>query len=186
MSEWIDRLAKTVAGRTSRRDALKFLGGVLAGGLLAGFTDKARAEDDDGDDKDKDNDNEEINKACQEYCEDCPHAPGGVHGHCIRFCKRFLRNNPKGKLCGTCTAKNPFTGCALGATCCTSKGVAAFCTNVNTDPKNCGACGAPACTGTTPGCCAGKCVDLATDNNNCGKCGASCATGTKCTAGVCQ
>jgi hypothetical protein len=191
MAEWFDRLAKMLAGGGSRRDALKFLGGVLGGGLLAGFAGKARADeggedkDDDKDDGDNDNDNDEINETCRKYCHGCPHHPEGIHGKCIRSCKKFLRSNPKGATCGTCTAKNPFTGCVSGATCCTPKGAAAFCTNTNTDAKNCGACG-NVCATATPTCCAGKCVDTQTDVNNCGKCGTACTSSQKCTAGVCK
>ena len=187
MSEWFDRLAKVLAGGGSRRDALKFLGGVLGGGLLAGFAAKARADgdDEDKDDGDGDDANEEINEACRKFCAGCPRVPHGVHGSCIRHCKRFLRSNPKGTLCGTCTAANPFTGCATGATCCTPKGAAAFCTNTNTDAKNCGACG-NVCPTANPNCCAGKCTNTQTDNNNCGKCGTVCASGKTCKAGVCS
>jgi hypothetical protein len=181
MAEALDRLAMMLAGGGSRRDALKYLGGLLAGGLLLGA--KARAGG--GDDDDDDDDNNAINKACKAYCSKCPRKPHGIHGSCIRHCKRFLRNNPKGALCGTCTAANPFTGCVSGATCCTPAGAAAFCTNTGTDVKNCGACG-NACKGTTPACCSGKCADLASDNNNCGKCGNQCATGKTCKAGVCS
>src|SRR5262249_15324927 len=199
----------------SRRDALKWLGGLLAGGLLTGFTGKARADDDGGDDDDDDDEeNEAINKACRKYCKDCPRRPEGVHGRCIRRCQRVLRKNPRGTLCGTCTATQPFTGCVAGNTCCTPTGAAAFCTNTSTDANNCGACGkvcptanpnccASACTNTgkdanncgscgnkcptaNPNCCAGKCTNTQTDANNCGACGNVCPTATpKCTAGKC-
>jgi len=181
MSEGFDRLAKLLAGGGSRRDVLKGLGALLAGGLLAGFTGRARADRDDDDD----DDHHELNEACKKYCAKCPRKPGGVHGKCIRACKQFLRKNPKGTLCGACTAKNPFTGCASGATCCAATTtVAAYCANVSTDVSNCGACGT-VCTGTTPACCSGKCADLASDANNCGKCGNKCPSGQKCTKGVC-
>jgi hypothetical protein len=184
MSEAFDRLAKMLAGGATRRDVLRYLGGVLAGGVLAGLTGRARA-DDDNDDDQGDEDNNAINKACKAFCANCPRRPEGVHGKCIHRCKKFLRKNPTGALCGTCTAAAPFTGCAAGATCCTPKGAAAFCTNTGTDAKNCGACG-NVCPTANPNCCAGKCTNTQTDANNCGACGNVCPAATpKCTAGKC-
>jgi hypothetical protein len=183
MSEAFDRLAKEVAGGSSRRGFLGSLGGLLAGIFLAAFPGKAGADRDDNDD---DDDDEAIEQACKKYCSACPRRPRSVHGHCIEHCNRFLHRNPKGTLCGTCTAANPFTGCKVGATCCTPKGAAAFCTNTNTDVKNCSACGNACTKGTTPGCCKATCTDLATDANNCGKCGTACPTANpNCCAGAC-
>ena len=36
------------------------------------------------------------------------------------------------------------------------------------------------------GCCSGTCVDLQTDERNCGACGKGCAAGAKCIAGACR
>jgi len=176
-----------VARGGSRRDALKYLGGLLAGGFLLGAPGRARA--DDGDDQgDDDDDNEAINKACRTYCASCRKLkrPRGVHGKCIHQCKRFLRKNPNGKLCGSCTATQPFAGCATGATCCTPKNADSFCTNTGSDAKNCGACG-NVCPTATPTCCSGKCVDTQTDAKNCGTCGTVCSGSTpNCKAGKCS
>lgn len=185
MSEALDRLAMLVARGGSRRDALKYFGGLLAGGFLLGATGRARAED--GDDGDGDDHNEEINEKCQKYCASCRKLKRshGAHGDCIRHCKRFLRNNPKGTLCGSCTAEHHFTGCASGTTCCTPKGAAAFCTNTGTDAKNCGACG-NVCPTAKPTCCSGACVDTQTDPKHCGTCGTVCSgTTPNCKAGKC-
>jgi hypothetical protein len=180
MSEGFDQLAKLLAGG-SRRGFLKGLGALLAGGFLAGFAGSARADRGDDDDDNEDR----IEEACHKYCAKCPRRPRGVHGNCIRHCKRFLRKNPKGTLCGACTVKNPFTGCLSAATCCAATATAAaYCANLNTDVSNCGKCGA-VCKGTTPGCCSGACVDLASDANNCGACGKKCTSTQKCTKGVC-
>jgi hypothetical protein len=78
------------------------------------------------------------------------------------------------------------------------------CTDLLTDPVNCGACGvtcgADPCVGgmCTPAqpevldCaargltdCGGGCVDLAHDTRNCGRCGIGCAAGETCQAGAC-
>ena len=182
MSEFFDRLAKTAAGGTSRRDALKYLGGLLAGGFLAGLPGKARADDGGGDD---DEGNEEINERCQSYCKSCLGVKGGAHGYCIDHCKKALRQNPNATLCGKCSAKTRLTVCTGVASCCGATTNAPYCTNEQTDVKNCGACG-KVCAGTTPACCSGKCADLATDANNCGKCGTKCTSTQKCTAGVCK
>jgi hypothetical protein len=181
MSEAFDRLAKLVARGDSRRGILKYLGGLAAGIFLAAFPGRARAEHEDND---EDEENEAINAACKKYCSGCPRRPHGVHGHCVEHCKKFLRKNPKGTLCGTCTVANPFTGCVAAATCCTPKGATAFCTNTGTDPKNCGACG-NVCATATPTCCKGKCTNTQTDNNNCGTCGTVCTAPKTCKMGVC-
>jgi hypothetical protein len=188
MSEAFDRLAKLAAGGVSRRAVLNYLGGLLAGGFLAVLPGKATGEDGDKDDNHKHTGgtNEEINEKCHAYCKKCPRRPAAVHGLCMDHCKRFLHKNPTGGLCGTCTAKNPFTGCPSGATCCPATSTtAAYCANLNTDVNNCGKCGT-VCTGTTPACCSGTCVDLSSDNNNCGACGNKCPSGKTCTKGVCS
>jgi len=175
MPHVFDRLATMLAGGGSRRDVLKYLGGLLGGAFLFGSSNRASA----------DQDNLAINKACKDYCSTCPR-PNGVHGKCIENCKKFMRENAGTKLCGSCTAANPFTGCVTGATCCPpAAGAAAFCSNIGTDAKNCGACG-NACPTANPNCCAGRCTNTQTDANNCGACGRVCAAPTPtCRAGVC-
>jgi hypothetical protein len=74
------------------------------------------------------------------------------------------------------------------------------CTDVQTDPNNCGACGVvcgpdEACRfgfcGPIPACadtlvlCGDTCVDLQSDQRNCGWCGTVCQNWERCTAGVC-
>jgi hypothetical protein len=193
MSNMFDRLAKMAAGGISRRDALKYLGGLTAGAFLGGFVNPSRADhknDKDRDDKDRDDFNEDIEETCKKYCSKCPKGGGdgddgedeGVHGKCIHHCKNFLRKNPTAKPCGTCTAKTPFTACtSKNPDCCTSK-TSNYCTNTNTDVKNCGKCG-NACNLNTKlqGCCSGVCTDLTTDTN-CGSCGNKCASGKSCKA----
>ncbi len=74
----------------------------------------------------------------------------------------------------------------------------AGCTNLNTDPNNCGAC-AHVCGAAMPTClngacvltcgamtnCNNACVNEQADPANCGACGAACGTGVACTAGAC-
>ena len=189
MSNMFDRLAKMAAGGISRRDAMKYLGGLTAGAFLGGFVNPSRA--DDRDDKDRNDFNEDIEETCKKYCSKCPKGGGegddgsdeGVHGKCIDHCKSYLRKYPKATPCGTCTAKTPFTACSGGATstCCTTK-TSNYCANTNTDVKNCGKCG-NVCSLKTKlqGCCSGVCTDLTT-GTNCGSCGNVCAKGKSCKA----
>lgn len=69
------------------------------------------------------------------------------------------------------------------------------CTNLRTDPNNCGKCG-QRCTGGTVcksgACCppsmtncGGLCADLFNDNKHCGKCGQGCGNGDDCVGGIC-
>ena len=98
----------------------------------------------------------------------------------MSHCKRFLHRNHEARLCGTCTAKHPFTACTGVASCCVSTTKGPYCTNENTNVNNCGAC-FKVCTGKVPACCSGKCADLST-TANCGKCGNVCTSKQKCIA----
>ncbi|CAM6128571.1 unnamed protein product [Calypogeia fissa] len=58
-----------------------------------------------------------------------------------------------------------------------------WCTNILTDPNNCGACGYECKWPQT--CCGGKCVNLSSNANNCGRCGVKCPK-NGCKHGVCH
>jgi stigma-specific protein Stig1 len=60
------------------------------------------------------------------------------------------------------------------------------CTNVSSDPDNCGACGSQC--GGQESCCAGACFDEQTDLEHCGGCGVVCAAPdhAECAAAVCS
>jgi len=97
--------------------------------------------------------------------------------------------------------------CANGAhDCCVESGPTSLCTDLQSDPSHCDACGhacpgvangAPVCSGGACGivCNGGytacpssqptACVDTNTDPNNCGSCGNVCLSGEKCAAGAC-
>jgi hypothetical protein len=73
-----------------------------------------------------------------------------------------------------------------------------ICTNLFTDPRNCGTCGTVCalgacflgrcvdCKGDTPNICGHSCVDFFSDNKNCGGCESPCPAGEACLHGICQ
>lgn len=143
MSDTFDRLAKMAAGGISRRDALRGLGGFLAGGFLAALSGKVRAGAGGGS-------NEAAADLCQAYCKPCIGLAGGVHGLCISQCMQTLHKNPKAVLCGKCSAKTPVTicqgktpNCCGNGTCCAT--------------KCCGAAATSVCCATGKTCTSGKC-----------------------------
>jgi glycosyl hydrolase family 12 len=89
-------------------------------------------------------------------------------------------------------ARSSDGGCAAGTTLC-----AGACSNLASDPANCGACGKICLTGLVcqnslcgcragqTSCAAGNCVDTTSDGKNCGACGTSCASGMVCSQSKC-
>jgi C1A family cysteine protease len=90
--------------------------------------------------------------------------------------------------------QKPAGTCYMGMTSCNG-----VCTDMQTDPLNCGACGdqcspGEPCTGGSCGiacpqgrtqCRPGECLDLQNDPENCGACGASCGLRETCSQGKC-
>ena len=92
--------------------------------------------------------------------------------------------------CGACGVN-----CQLSQTCvagrCTDCPVAGqaecnnVCTNIATNPKNCGGCTFDCSASGLNGCCAGVCKDFNTDQANCGACNKPCPAHDVCFNGKC-
>lgn len=86
--------------------------------------------------------------------------------------------------------RSHFGQCGGGLACCSGQ-----CTNLRTDPRNCGNCGTACpsgvCTNGACGCpsgltsCNGSCKNLSTDSGNCGTCGNVCPVDYSCAGGTC-
>jgi hypothetical protein len=168
--ERLDELSKSLAVSVSRRESLRSIGAVLAGVVLSplGLRTAWGA----GPDR------------CIAFCR-CSNK--AQQNQCLAACREC--NGNTSRLCGSC---GTYSCCPASATCCNGT-----CTNKNSDPHNCGACGnvCPASTsvcnqGTCSGCggltyCNGVCVNIAFDTENCGGCGIVCADFEACNGGHC-
>jgi hypothetical protein len=204
MENPFDRLAKTLAEEVPRREAIRRLGGGLAGALLASLgLERAWGQG---------------NSVCAGWCvanfppgparDTCKSSAAHGGGPCYD-CGPAGDNRglcPGGGQGGVCCAVGaPCCNgacCVVGQTCCPSPSGTPYCTtlgsnsdcafcgdvcppeqptccgttcvNTATDLNNCGACGNVCLGGQLPACCAGGCTDLATDDFNCGFCGHRC------------
>jgi hypothetical protein len=171
--ERLDEFSKLLAESVSRRESLRSIGVVLAGAALStlglGTAWAARPD------------------RCGAFCRWC--RTKAQRNQCLAACRAC--NGNTSRLCGSCGA---YTCCGMGTVCCNGT-----CTNVNSDPANCGACeyvcaaSAPICNqGICSGCpasstnCFGVCTNVAFDTQNCGGCGIVCGGGQTCSGGVCQ
>ena len=140
-----------------------------------------------------------VDTCCPGGCTDTNTDPNNCSG-CGFVC-------PEGSTCsgGNCT---PQMSCNGGPVCvgveqCCQTG----CTDIDTDPNNCGGCGqrcppgatcaggrargpascngGPVCVGVEQ-CCKTGCANIDTDPNNCGQCGNPCPPGDTCVGAVCQ
>ena len=168
--ERLDELSKLLAVSVSRRESLRSIGVVLAGAALStlGLNTAWAARPD----------------RCTAFCRWCPTRKR--RNQCLAACRAC--NGNTSRLCGSCGA---YVCCPTSATCCNG-----ICTDLNSDPANCGACGfvCPAgicANGSCGGCnfpfiaCNGVCVDPTSDRNNCGGCGVQCGPDEACISGFC-
>jgi hypothetical protein len=171
--ERLDEFSKLLAESVSRRESLLRIATFAAGAALAplglGTAWAARPD------------------RCGAFCRGC--SSKAQRNQCLAACRAC--NGNTSRLCGSCGA---YACCATSSACCNG-----VCTNVNSDARNCGACGnvcggsTPACIqGTCSGCqpwetlCGGVCAYLPQDNANCGACGNVCPQGSGCVFGSCE
>jgi hypothetical protein len=126
-----------------------------------------------------------------------PPPPCPTFGPCDSNCMQIITECNGSKTPASCCG--PGFSCVSGQCVCPApKVVCDVCTNLQTDPNNCGACG-NSCNGGTcsdgkcncssaPGLtlCGNTCVNLQTDSNNCGSCGKQCLPGVGCFGGLCN
>ncbi len=137
-----------------------------------------------------------VEQCCSSGCTNVDSDPDNC-GYCGNVCPS--NDSCVGAVCTPSTSCNGGPICTGGEQCCPSG-----CTNVNTDPDNCGYCGnacvpggtcaggacqtcngGPVCTGSDT-CCPGGCVNTSIDPSDCGYCGNICAAGDSCIGGKCQ
>jgi hypothetical protein len=97
----------------------------------------------------------------------------GEHGFklgCVNFAmvRLMMRVDDCRKICP----------CPKGKTGCNEE-----CVDLQTDKRNCDACGHKCAAG--EGCCLGDCIDVQSDDENCGQCGHVCVGNAKCQKGHC-
>jgi hypothetical protein len=170
--ERLDELSKLLAASVSRRESLRSIGGVLAGAALSplGLSTAWAARPD----------------RCTAFCRWC--STRRRRNQCLAACRAC--NGNTSRLCGSCGA---YACCPTGTACCNG-----ICTDLDSDPNNCSACGnvCPAGTvcvnGSCVACnhpfipCGGVCVNPLSDQHNCGGCGIQCADTEACVLGFCE
>jgi hypothetical protein len=165
MENRFDELTKALAGGVSRREALRRLGGGLAGVLLASMgLGKAWSQSGSVD--------------CGSYCR-ARFAPGRVALRtCVHSCEDCQAGG--GIVCGASSAGGGAVTCCSGgtaSTCCSGA-----CVNTASDPNNCGGCagaGGSVCS-SSQSCVSGSCCPADRICN-----GTCCASGQVCQGGQC-
>ena len=207
MSHYFDRIAKTLAGGVSRRQALWRLGGVMAGAF--GLGQLARGGP--------------SVAACNAYCNRFPSPSATATLNCRTTC---LNCPTTAQMTGTtiqtqacsvdngtfaCTYNtgNCTLNCSSGYANCANNPVTSGCTtHISADPSNCGSCGTVcssnnmATTTCGNGVCNGTCAsgyancdnnlqsngcetNISNNTTNCGACGTVCPSGQTCSNGAC-
>ena len=155
-----DEIAKALASGLTRRQALRRVGGGLAGAMLASLgLGKAWGA---------------TPKNCADFCKNfvgINPGNGNAYGKCVSNCAHCV--NSGGIACGA-------SACCKGGS--TSSCCSGTCVDLSSG-NNCGACGNACLAGFS--CCSGMCVDLSSDKSNCGACGTVCDAGSSCVGGVC-
>ena len=168
--ERLDELSKLLAASVSRRESLRRIGAFAAGAVLSplgvGTAWAARPD------------------RCGAFCRWCSNK--AQRNQCLAACRSV--NGNTSRLCGSCGS---YSVCPTSTACCNGT-----CTNVNSDPANCGACGY-VCAASVPMCNQGVCtanaclkfcggwVDTCNDSQNCGACFNACDSISYCSGGTC-
>ena len=177
MDSWrFDEITKALATKTSRRQTLRRLGGILGATALAGFFPGLAFA---------------SNSTCAHFCAavfgaDTPAAgqctSDAAHGKGLCYtCGPASAGGTKSICCpggsGHCTSYSSATCCAGSQTCC-----GGTCTSCPTG----GVCSGSSCVcpaGQSN--CHGTCKNTTSDPTNCGTCGHVCAAGETCVSGAC-
>jgi hypothetical protein len=140
-----------------------------------------------------------ANKQCtaEDFC--CGTGEAGCHGKCVP--QAIFKDSPYdcghcGRVCGNneyccdgwCVADKTggkCSACPKGQSSCSGATPGSnYCADMQTDPKNCGACGKTCASGQE--CCGGTCTAKQDDPRNCGACGNACGSEQVCDHGACR
>lgn len=161
MAQRFDELSKIFATGLSRRQALRWIGGALGGGVMASMVGIDQVMAAPGD--------------CAVFCGKTAFTSGPAHASCLQACKQC-----GGDVNRVCTGSTGSVCCPPGATCCSQKGGSgtasccpagtSCCTNFATGATTCCAAGQVCDNGTcvTPTCSGHGCNVFCNPNVGCG------------------